>query len=58
MHILSNITVPNLNLIEPRLVVCVNVDVDRKMSVHVAHLVLEALCHAGYEILDERLYGA
>ena len=50
--------IPNLNIPQPRIRVLVQVDVDGKVSVHVSHLVLEALGHADDEVVDECADGA
>ncbi len=46
--------VPDLHLVVARLAVLVHVDVDGEMGVDVAHLVLEALRHSDYQVVDER----
>lgn len=50
--------VADLDLVEARLGVLVDVDVDGEMGVHVAHLVLEALGHADDHVVDERAHRA
>ncbi len=46
--------IPDLDLEVARLAVLLDVDVDGEMGIDVAHLVLEALCHADYQVVDER----
>ena len=50
--------IPDINLQQPRLGVFLNVDVDGKVGVDVAHLVLVALGHANDEIVDNSLDGS
>lgn len=50
--------VADLDLVEARLGVLADVDVDGEMGVHVAHLVLEALGHADDHVVDERAHRA
>jgi hypothetical protein len=45
--------VPDLDLIVSRILVLVDIDVDREMGVDVSHLVLVALRYADNEVVDE-----
>jgi hypothetical protein len=52
------LSVPDFNLIQARLVVLLNVDVDGKVSVDVAHLVQEATGDTDDQVVDERADSA
>lgn len=43
---------------QTRLCVLLDVHVDRKMCVDVAHLVFKALCDADYQVIDDRPHRA
>lgn len=49
--------VPDLNVVEASLSVLLNVDVDGKVSVDVAHLVLEALGDTNDQVVDDGTDG-
>lgn len=46
--------IPDINIVQPSLGILFNVDVDGKMCVHVAHLVLEAPGNSNNEVVDDR----
>jgi hypothetical protein len=48
-------SIPDLNLVQARIAVLFDVDVDWEMGVHVAHFVSVALGDTNYEVVDECL---
>ena len=49
---------PDLDFVQTGLFVLIDVDVDRKVGVHVAHLVLVAFGNAGDHVIDDRADGS
>ena len=49
--------VPDINLVQPSLGVLFNVDIDRKMCIDIAHLVLEAPGHSDDKVVDDGFNG-
>jgi hypothetical protein len=49
---------PNLHIVQARLGVLLDIDVDGEVGVDVAHLVLEALGHADNQVVDDGAHGA
>jgi hypothetical protein len=50
--------IPDLNLIEPRLLVLLDVDVNGEVGIDISHFVLVALGDAGDEVADDGFDGA
>ena len=46
-------SLPDLDLVQPCVVVLVDVDVDGKVGVDISHLVFEAFGDTDYEVVDE-----
>lgn len=48
------LSVPDLDIVKPCILVLFNVDVDGEMGVDISHLVFVSLGDTDYEIVDER----
>ena len=57
MHF-SQSSLPDLNAVQARVLVLLNVDIDWEMRVDISHFVFETLCDTDDEVVDDRLHSS